>query len=349
MAPGSHVRIQTAIKNKVLRDAKCGKCTKIVRNGILCEKCDKWFHFSKCCDIDEDKIPISEWLCATCLANDVATSDTTNESRNEQCKEDSSEWDRLITTLQEEIASLKEIIRILQEELKQVKQCNENISSWSEIVKKNGRGRAAQWNKTTALPLKHQQSKKIKQYHGKVELYTDSHGRGLSVNLCDSLRDLSVIGNIKPGACMDSVLKDCEKNSFNLSTNDAVVLFGGSNDVSKNKGQNVSDVLKQKLPNLTRTNVIVIDIPMRHDLCSWSCVNKEVKSTNVKIREVCKHFKNVTLVSTTDFDRNMFSKHGQHLNREGKTMLTAKISDVISKVTKKRECIPLMYYNNQGN
>lgn len=41
----------------LLTDDKCGKRNKVVRNGILCHSCNKWYHFGKCSDVFVNKIP----------------------------------------------------------------------------------------------------------------------------------------------------------------------------------------------------------------------------------------------------------------------------------------------------
>jgi hypothetical protein len=63
----------TVIGNKILIDNKCGKRNRVVRNGILCDNCDKWYHFNKCSRISEDIIPDTQWLyvsCSTCNESD---------------------------------------------------------------------------------------------------------------------------------------------------------------------------------------------------------------------------------------------------------------------------------------
>jgi hypothetical protein len=47
----------------ILVDNKCGKCNKVVRNGILC---DNWYHFNICSSVSEGKISDTEWRCLSC-------------------------------------------------------------------------------------------------------------------------------------------------------------------------------------------------------------------------------------------------------------------------------------------
>jgi hypothetical protein len=57
---------QTDVSNNISVNNKCGKCNKVVRNGILCDNCDKWY-FNKCSNVNEDKIPDKQWLCTLML------------------------------------------------------------------------------------------------------------------------------------------------------------------------------------------------------------------------------------------------------------------------------------------
>lgn len=54
-------------KITVLVDTKCSKCNSNVRNGILCDICDKWSHF-KCSNVTEDNITDEDvvMICPAC-------------------------------------------------------------------------------------------------------------------------------------------------------------------------------------------------------------------------------------------------------------------------------------------
>jgi hypothetical protein len=62
--------------SNILVDIKCGKCNKAVRNGILCENCDKWFHFNKCSNVREDKISDKYWYCNLCSPRNACLDET---------------------------------------------------------------------------------------------------------------------------------------------------------------------------------------------------------------------------------------------------------------------------------
>ncbi|XP_023709685.1 uncharacterized protein LOC111865696 [Cryptotermes secundus] len=120
---------QTAACNNILVDIKCGKCNKVVRNGILCDNCDKWYHFNKCSNVNEDKIPDNQWLCASCSRQNAPESEVMT-TQYVECE--------AIRKLLEEISSLREMISILQRERDQEVHPPvhfENEIGWSQAAK----------------------------------------------------------------------------------------------------------------------------------------------------------------------------------------------------------------------
>jgi len=65
------------------------------------------------------------------------------------------------------------------------------------------------------------------------------------------------------------------------------------------------------------TNIIVVNIPYRHDLAKDSRANFEIKAFNAKLSKIAKSFRHAGLVEM-DFNREHFTKHGLHLNNAGK-------------------------------
>jgi hypothetical protein len=114
--------------NNILLDNKCGKCNKVVRNGILCDNCDELYHFNKCSAVRDDKIPDNQWLCASCMTRN----DRPNEK--EARENDNSE---VLCKLLEEIASLREIISVLQSERCQPTQLPVHLedNSWCQVAR----------------------------------------------------------------------------------------------------------------------------------------------------------------------------------------------------------------------
>jgi hypothetical protein len=88
--------------------------------------------------------------------------------------------------------------------------------------------------------------------------------------------------------------------------------MGGANDISRNETKNCTNTLKSTLSALTSTNVVVLNIPSRHDLVKESIVNKEIRKANMDINKVCKRFRNVEVLDINNISRACHTRHGQH-------------------------------------
>jgi hypothetical protein len=100
--------------------------------------------------------------------------------------------------------------------------------------------------------------------------------------------------------------------------------------------------------NATHTNVIQLSVPHRQDLINESCVNREVKVFNNNLRNRLKHFNNVEMIRVTS-EREMFTRHGQHLNSRGKETMANKIALSIEDVLKRKvDPINMKWLQNNG-
>lgn len=181
---------------------------------------------------------------------------------------------------------------------------------------------------------------------GKIRLFADSHLRNCALKLKGELDELDIKGTIKPNAPLNIVTKDILEECSDANKNDFIVIMGGTNDIAKNESNEVVSALKSSLINLMNTNVIVIDVPFRHDLPVFSCVNKAVVDTNIKIKNICKHFKNVHLLEASKIDRTFHTRHGLHLNNKGKDTLCKDICNIIKSESSKREIRPVVVLGN---
>lgn len=135
MAPIGNDVVQSAPdKNRILLDIKCDKCNTVVKNGILCDPCDKWFHF-KCANISENSLPTEndEWKCAKCQDSESASA---VQDLAITVSLDSS--GTTIANLNKVIELLKSDIVNLKEENERLKQSNKpaNINKWEVAPKR---------------------------------------------------------------------------------------------------------------------------------------------------------------------------------------------------------------------
>jgi hypothetical protein len=73
----------------------------------------------------------------------------------------------------------------------------------------------------------------------------------------------------------------------------------------------------------------------RHDLMSNSCVNKEIEKFNRKLHFRFERLGNVEMIEAVN-NRNLYTRHGQHLNTEGKENMAKKIVSAIERVLSKQ-------------
>jgi len=79
------------------------------------------------------------------------------------------------------------------------------------------------------------------------------------------------------------------------------------------------------------TNIIIVNIPHRHDLDRTSEIDTEMQAFNRLILKVAKAYNHITIVDT-DLDRQFFTRHGMHLNKRGKEWLAKLLVTHISRL-----------------
>jgi hypothetical protein len=131
----------------------------------------------------------------------------------------------------------------------------------------------------------------------KLVIIGDSHARSCVTNLKCSLKDnYKVIGYVKPGTSIDTLISSAKMDIENLNKKDVIVFWGGTSDVSKNYIQKGLRQLVDFVKKNKHTNIVVTSVPHRHDLAYWSCVNKEVENFNRKLLKFIKPIGNVKVI-----------------------------------------------------
>jgi lysophospholipase L1-like esterase len=169
----------------------------------------------------------------------------------------------------------------------------------------------------------------------KIIIIGGSHTRGLAHELKYSLgKDFEVSGTMMPGARLENITNLSAEGISTLGKKDAVVIWGGANDINKNEVNNGLKYLINFVNNRQNTNIIVVSAPHRYDLDESSCVNKEVVF-NRKLHKIIKTVDNVELVQTK-LNRNDFTRHGLHLNISGKGKIAELIGEHIKNHNKNK-------------
>jgi hypothetical protein len=120
-----------------------------------------------------------------------------------------------------------------------------------------------------------------------------------------------------------------------LTTNDVVVVWGGTRDVGRNETTRGLNQLKDFFKKNNHTNIIQMCVPQRYDLYANSCVNKEAEVFNRKLGKLVKAFKHTALIKL-DLNRELFTKHGLHMNGKGKELVAKKIMSTIKHMLRKQ-------------
>jgi hypothetical protein len=99
-------------------------------------------------------------------------------------------------------------------------------------------------------------------------------------------------------------------------------------------------VLNDFVKSLDHTNVIVLNVPHRHDLTPNSYINDEVKVFNRKIGKLCKVYKNLSVLPVGS-DRDLYTRHGLHLNAKGKGQTAQKVALTIKDLFSVKKVLPI--------
>ena len=100
----------------------------------------------------------------------------------------------------------------------------------------------------------------------RVVIIGDSHLKGsveCTGNYLSSRFEVS--GLIKPGAGIENIIGKKESGVHNLTKSDVLVCSGGANDVYNNNSKKALVQFGKFFQDNNNTNLIVIDIPYRHD------------------------------------------------------------------------------------
>ena len=133
-------------------------------------------------------------------------------------------------------------------------------------------------------------------------------------------------GIIKPGATTQTIVTPGENELKSLRKKDMIVLNCGANNIEK-VNSNISTIITPVInfsQKYSDTNIIVLEIPHRHDLHHKYMTNLLMQSLNTKLKSILTRFRHVTILhmNTT---RNHFTKHGLHINKPGRNGLLGKL------------------------
>lgn len=167
----------------------------------------------------------------------------------------------------------------------------------------------------------------------KVRILGDSHLRGTASKIDQYLNTKFEVGSwIKPGANTKEIVNTLISDLKCLGTQDVIVINGGSNDIGskRNQARRVSVQMTQFIQKNNHSNIVIVNIPPRHDMDRHSVTNLEIQAANRQLNKIAKDYNNVATIDT-DLHRKYFTRHGMHLNKLGKEWLSKQIATQINR------------------
>lgn len=174
------------------------------------------------------------------------------------------------------------------------------------------------------------QNKRTRIPHSHVTVLGDSHCRGLaSLMTSRTTHHTYITGVCKPGAGLLNIAP-----TSTSPLNNAYVIIAGTNDVAAGREAVVFQHLEEILQRCRSTSrVLVSPLPPRHDLPSVSPVHESVALVNNFISELCCRYEGMEVLDISSLGRRHFTRHGLHLNAEGKIVMADLIVKELARVS----------------
>jgi hypothetical protein len=170
----------------------------------------------------------------------------------------------------------------------------------------------------------------------KILIIGDSQARG-----CAPSKTFEVTGTVIPGSRLDNITSVARREINSLCRNDFVVIYGGTNDISKNESDVGLRYMRKLALQSKHTNIIAVTPSRRYDLPDFSCVNKETQVFTGKFYKILKDMHHVSVVDT-DLTRDNYTQHGLHLNSSGNEWIAMIIGQtIVTILTMKKPAISL--------
>jgi hypothetical protein len=123
-------------------------------------------------------------------------------------------------------------------------------------------------------------------------------------------------------------MKHAKEEISQLSHEDVIVIYSGSNDYKLNEFSLTLHNIKNFIQTNKHTNIILINVPLRYDLPNSTSVNSSVSILNRKLKKLVNVFPHTSFLET-ETNRNLFTNHGVHLNKTGKWLVTYQIASLL--------------------
>lgn len=183
----------------------------------------------------------------------------------------------------------------------------------------------------------------------KVLLLSDSHGRGLSDKIKNTLGNNVVVeALVKPNAKLSQIVLDLKQLTKFYNKNDYVIILGATNNFP-NEDLYLPNTFEHIIKQCLNTNLIMCTIPYRYDQPE---LNNDIFYYNEILYDMVDEFENCSLFDINFYaDKSDFTRSGLHLNYRTKTLISTKLSNKIKLLKEMTNDINLEqeYKNNYNN
>jgi hypothetical protein len=118
-----------------------------------------------------------------------------------------------------------------------------------------------------------------------------------------------------------------------------VIVYGGSNNISKSESIKGLKQITQFVENRGNTNVTIMNVPHRFDLDESSCVNKGVEIFNRKLKRIMKRY--IRTEVDMSVNRDHYTKHRLNMNKTGKEWLARRTAGTVNKLFANQKLDPI--------
>jgi hypothetical protein len=140
-------------------------------------------------------------------------------------------------------------------------------------------------------------------------------------------------------------------NSEVLGKKDVIIINGGTNDVASYsyKVNRILTKMVQFILSYSNTNIIIVNLPHRHDLLNTSKTNFDIQTYNAKLQNISKAFKPVSVLEMSS-NRTHSTKHGLHMNSYGKEKFANHVAsqiEILLKHLNKPKSVPPLHWKEE--
>ena len=167
-----------------------------------------------------------------------------------------------------------------------------------------------------------------------VKIIGDSHLKEANSRIGQYLSSKFELSSfIKPGACINHIVRSQENELKTLGLNDVIIINGGSNDLNTHNFKETGTLTEMVnfICNYNNTDILIVNLPHRFGHVNTSKTDHLIHHFYSKLKSIVKAFQHVTLIAMS-LDRNHYTKHGLHLNNYGKEIFAKQTASITGRL-----------------